>query len=234
MKKKSIMVMASAAGAMLLLGGCASAKTEMKQQESQAGHALHEAAARNPYVIPAENGAKTMTTNRNGSTTNGMGTTVYSMIGSSGLHSAGFSAHLESRLSGVGISDVRVFVFDDTVVLATAKKGPSASQYDDVQRTLLSSNEGLSGKGAAPGRGLGGMSGTDTSNHDNLALAAGQIQNFMGGKVKVLTVESAEAVRTIEQIRTDATADKLSPAKIAGEIQALLQIVESQGGSNHE
>ncbi|REE92736.1 hypothetical protein A8990_10334 [Paenibacillus taihuensis] len=226
---KSKLMIVSAAGALLLLGGCATAKTEVKQQSANAAHKLHEAAARDPYVIPSAHGVKTMTTNRQGSTTNGMGTTVYSMIGSSGLHSTGFSAHLESRLSGVGISDVRVFVFDDTVVLATDKRTPNASQYDDVQRKLLSPNEGISGKGSTPGHGLGGMSGTDTSSHDNLTLAADKIQEFMGGKVKVYTVESAKAVQTIEQIRADATADKLAPAKLAGEIQSLLQIVESQG-----
>ncbi|AZN39968.1 hypothetical protein [Paenibacillus albus] len=223
-------MMASAAGVLMLLGGCASTHTEMKQQGTQAEHMLHEAAVRDPYVIPSAHGVKTMTTNRTGSTTNGMGTSVYSMIGSSGLHSSGFSAHLESRLSGIGISDVRVFVFDDTVVLATEKRVPNASSYDDVQMKLLSPNEGISGKGSTPGHGLGGMTGTDTSSHDNLTLAASKIQDFMGGgKVKVLTVESAKAVRAIEQIRADATADKLSPAKIAGELQTLLQIVENQG-----
>ncbi|SEO12952.1 hypothetical protein [Paenibacillus sp. OV219] len=227
---KRMTMMASAAGVLLLLGGCASTNTEVKQQGTHAEHMLHEAAVKNPYVIPSANGVKTMTTNRSGSTTNGMGTTVYSMIGSSGLHSSGFSAHLESRLSGVGISDVRVFVFDDTVVLATDKRVPNASRYDDVQMKLLSPNEGISGNGSTPGHGLGGMAGTDTSSHDNLTLAADKIQDFMGGgKVKVLTVESAKAVQTIEQIRADATADKLSPAKIAGELQTLLQIVERQG-----
>lgn len=228
MKSKSKFIFVSAAGALLLIGGCANTNS-VKQQSTHAEHMLHEAAARDPYVIPSAHGMKTMTTNRHGSTTNGMGTTVYSMIGSSGLHSTGFSAHLESRLSGAGISDVRVFVFDDTVVLATDKRVPNASQYDDVQRKVLSPNEGSSGKGSTPGQGMGGMTGTDTSSHDNLALAADKIQEFMGGKVKVYTVESAKAVQTIEQIRADATADNLSPAKLAGEFQTLLQIVESQG-----
>ncbi|PWW02886.1 hypothetical protein DFQ01_108164 [Paenibacillus cellulosilyticus] len=211
----------------MLLYGCASAPGDNVGIHS--AHSPHAASVKNPNVIPSENGEKTMTTNRHGSTTNGMGTTVYSMIGSSSLHSTGFSAHLESRLSGAGISDVRVFVFDDTVVLATAKKVSSASRYDEVQQKLLSSNEGMSTTGTTPGKGLGGITGTDTTDHDNLSLAANQIEGFMGGKVKVLTVESAKAVQLIEQIRTDATADKLSPAKIAGEIQTLLQLVESKG-----
>ncbi|MBD3919227.1 hypothetical protein H8B09_10725 [Paenibacillus sp. PR3] len=228
MRMKSMTTVVSTLGAVLLLSGCASTANE-ENVGIHTAHSPHAAAVRDPNLIPSENGMKTMTTNRHGSTTNGMGTTVYSMIGSSGLHSTGFSAHLESRLSGAGISDVRVFVFDDTVVLATAKMVPSASQYDDVQRKLLSPNEGSSGKGSTPGEGLGGIKATAASSHDNLALAAKQIEGFMGGKVKVLTVESAQAVQMIEQIRKDAAADKLSPAKIAGEIQTLLQIVESKG-----
>ncbi|GMK40828.1 hypothetical protein PCCS19_38840 [Paenibacillus sp. CCS19] len=226
MRMKSMTTVIAALGALLLLYGCASTGDNVGIHTERG---VHESAVRNPDIIPSHDGMKTMTTNRNGTTTNGMGTTVYSMIGSSGLHSTGFSAHLESRLSGVGISDVRVFVFDDTVVLATAKKVSSASQYDEVQQKLLSPTEGSSGTGVTPGEGLGGMKGTDTSSHDNLTLASKQIQNFMGGKVKVLTVESAKAVQLIEQIRTDATADKLSPAKIAGEFQTLLQIVERSG-----
>lgn len=228
MRMRSMTTIATTVGALLLICGCASTGENVGIHTA---HSPHAAAVKDPNVIPSQNGMKTMTTNRQGSTTNGMGTTVYSMIGSSGLHSAGFSAHLESRLSGVGISDVRVFVFDDTVVLATAKKVSNASKYDKVQQKLLSSNEGFSSTGTTPGEGLGGITGTDTSNHDNLSLASKQIENFIGGKVKVLTVESAKAVQTIEQIRTDATADKLSPAKIAGEIQTLLQIVASKGSS---
>lgn len=228
MRVKSMTTVVSTLGSILLLSGCASTPKE-ENIGIHTAQSPHAASVRDPNLIPSENGMKTMTTNRHGSTTSGMGTTVYSMIGSSGLHSTGFSAHLESRLSGAGISDVRVFVFDDTVVLATAKKVSSAARYDEVQQKLLSSNEGLSGTGSTPGKGLGGMTGTDTSSHDNLALAAKQIESFMGGKVKVLTVESAKAVQTIEQIRTDASADKLSPARIAGKIQTLLQIVESKG-----
>jgi len=126
-------------------------------------------------LIPSENGQKTYTTNNLGQTTYGLGTSVYSMIGSSGLHANGFSAHLESRLSSAGIADVRVFVFDDSVVLATAKREPSASSYDELQRKLLNQNEGMSTTGTAPREGLGGVKGSG-GQHDNLSNAAAHIK----------------------------------------------------------
>ena len=216
------------AAAALALAGCANANGPSPNPQSEAAqkqqaHMLHD-----PSIIPSENGPKIHTTNENGKTTYGMGTSVYSMIGSSGLHSNGFSAHLDSRLSGIGIPDVRVFVFDDTVVLATEKLTASSSQYDDVQKKLLNQNEGLSGKGYTPDGGLGGMSGTDKSSHDNLTMAASQIKTFMGGDVKVLTVTGTKAVKTIERIREDALADNLSPDKIASGIRELLTLVKAE------
>ncbi|MDQ6419519.1 hypothetical protein RB620_08745 [Paenibacillus sp. LHD-117] len=224
--------MVAALAAMLLMSGCNAAMDSDKTdiEAHSVDHEGHAKMLRDPNVIPSENGIKQQTTNRQGSTTNGMGTSVYSTIGSSGLHATGFSAHLESRLSGAGIPDVKVFVFDDTVVLATAKRTASASHYDSVQMKLLSPTEGLSGQGTAPGQGLGGMSGTDESAHDNLSMAAEQIKGFMGGgDVRVLTVESDKAVRMIDKIRKDATAAKLSPAMVAADIRSLLELVQRGG-----
>ncbi|OBZ11210.1 hypothetical protein [Bacillus sp. FJAT-26390] len=222
---RKLLVLTSAALA-LALTGCATGtapKPQTKAEVKQQAHMLHD-----PNIIPSEGGPKLHTTNEHGKTTYGMGTSVYSMIGSSGLHANGFSAHLESRLSGIGIPDVRVFVFDDTVVLAAEKHAASASQYDSVQRKLLDQTEGLSGKGYSPENGLGGISGTDKSSHDNLAMAASQIKTFMGGDVKVLTVTGAKAVKLIEQIRTDAMAKNISPDKVANGIRELLRLVKAE------
>lgn len=221
-------VLAATLAALLLLNGCSTAK-DTDNADTNVGHTADHASEmkmqRDPSLIPSENGVKQQTTNREGNTTSGMGTSVYSMIGSSGLQATGFSAHLESRLSGAGITDVKVFVFDDTVVLATAKREASGSESDSVQSKLLSPYEGLSGQGTASGQGLGGMEGTDTSPHDNLSLAAARIQGFMGGgDVRVLTVVSEQAVRLVDKIRADATADKLSPAVIAADIRTLLEL----------
>ncbi|WP_139991096.1 hypothetical protein [Paenibacillus paridis] len=213
----------------LALSGCASAAPNPPQTKAltkEEAHMLHD-----PSVIPSENGIKHHTTNKNGQTTSGMGTSVYSTIGSSGLHSNGFSAHLESRLSGLGISDVRVFVFDDTVILATQKLTSSGSAYDSVQKKLLNQTEGMSAKGYSPEDGLGGVSGKDTSSHDNLSMAASQIKKLMGGDVKVLTVTGERAVKAIEKIRTDALATNLSPDKIASDIRELLRLVQAGSGN---
>ncbi|MBD2870633.1 hypothetical protein [Paenibacillus arenilitoris] len=227
-RSRTLLVLAAAACA---LTGCANAPApapesrQQTEQQVQQAQALHD-----PSVIPNAAGPKFRSTNEHGNTTYGMGTSVYSMIGSSGLNANGFSAHLESRLSGAGIPDVRVFVFDDTVVLAAEKREASASQYDDVQRKLLNRNEGLSGNGVSPGGGLGGMKGADAGSHDNLSMAASRIKAFMGGDVKVLTVTGKKAVRTIERIREDALAEEMSPAKIASDIRVLLELVKAGGG----
>lgn len=226
---RKLLVLTSAALA-LAFTGCANGtapNTQTKSDQQQQAHMLHD-----PSIIPSEGGQKLHTTNKHGKTTNGMGTSVYSMIGSSGLHASGFSAHLESRLSGIGIPDVRVFVFDDTVVLAAEKHTASASQYDNLQRKLLDHTEGLSGKGYSPEDGLGGNSVTNEGSHDNLAMAASQIKTFMGGDVKVLTVTGTKAVKVIEQIRADAMAKNISPDKVANGIRDLLRLVKAEQRSS--
>ncbi|MGO4369648.1 hypothetical protein [Paenibacillus sp. 2TAB19] len=214
----------------LTVAGCASSITDEPKTHVQSDHAQHAKMLSNPDVIPSENGPKQFTTNKQGHTSSGMGTNVYSMIGSSGLNASGFSAHLESRLSGAGIPDVRVFVFDDTVILAAEKREASASKYDAVQRKLLDQTEGLSSKGYSPGTGLGGMNGTDQGSHDNLSMAASQIKTFIGADVKVLTVTGPRAVRAIEQIREGALADNISPARLAASFRTLLELVLAGNG----
>ncbi|WP_337104246.1 hypothetical protein [Paenibacillus sp. YIM B09110] len=214
----------------LTVAGCANSIADEPKTHVQSDHAQHTKMLSNPDVIPSENGPKQFTTNKQGHTSSGMGTNVYSMIGSSGLNASGFSAHLESRLSGAGIPDVHVFVFDDTVILAAEKREPSASKYDAVQRKLLDQTEGLSSKGYSPGTGLGGMNGTDHGSHDNLSMAASQIKTFIGADVKVLSVTGPRAVRAIEQIREGALADNISPARLAASFRTLLELVLAGGG----
>lgn len=224
--KKTTTFLSVALAAFTLAGCSYGTSPNMNAQSAQSTQSPHHAKAlHDPSVIPSETGPKVHTTNKHGKTTNGMGTSVYSMIGSSGLHSNGFSAHLESRLSGLGISDVRVFVFDDTVVLAAAKRETSASQYDELQMKLLNSNEGMSSNGVTLD---GGVKGKDTGKHDNLSMAASQIKSLMGAEVKVLTVTGDRAVKAIEKIRTDALAKDLSPSVIASDIRVLLELVEKE------
>lgn len=212
--------------ASLTLTGCAGEAPPYSQLQSKSVPKQHAKMLHNPSVIPNEAGPKFHTTNEHGNTTYGMGTSVYSTIGSSGLHSNGFSAHLESRLSTLGISDVRVFVFDDTVVLAAEKREASASQYDGNQKKLLTPMEDQSGKENSSMSGHTEMKSTDTSSHDNLSMAASQIKTLIGGDVKVFTVTGKKAVKAIEQIRADALAKDISPDKIASGIRVLLKLVK--------
>ncbi|MDQ0114813.1 hypothetical protein [Paenibacillus harenae] len=213
----------------LTIAGCSNGMADEPQTQVQSDHAHHAKTIHDSSVIPSENGPKQYTTNKQGHTTSGMGTNVYSMIGSSGLNASGFSAHLESRLSGAGIPDVRVFVFDDTVILAAEKREASASEYDAVQRKVLDQTEGMSSKGYSPDSGLGGMKGTDQGAHDNLSMAASRIKSFIGADVKVLTVTGPKAVQAIEQIREGAMADNISPAKLAASFRTLLELAIAGG-----
>jgi len=214
------------AAAAIILAGCTNgtAQNNMNAKAVSPPTAQpHAKALHDPSVIPNEYGPKLQTTNKHGNTTNGMGTTVYSTIGSSGLHSTGFSAHLESRLSGSGISDVRVFVFDDTVILATETRGAAASQYDPVQQRLLGQTDGLSTKNTYE---MKSFAAAESGASDNLMMAASKIKELLGADVKVLTVTGAKAVKAIENIRTEAQAEKMSPDRISDGIEDLLELVE--------
>ncbi|WP_168119650.1 hypothetical protein [Paenibacillus sp. HB172176] len=230
MKKPIRMAILSFAGATLLYG-CGDYDGQVEQMRNmQIMNAEHAKAVKNPSLIPSQDGMKTYTTNEKGHTTYGLGSSVYSLIGSSSLHAAGFSAHLESRLSGDGVPNVRVFVFDDSVVLATEKLEPSATQYDEAQQRLLGSDSGLAANGSSADSGKLRKQDAGNANLDNLAMAAQLIEGYMGGAVKVMKVEDAEAVKLIEAIRMEAAADEMNAAEIANDIGQLLQIVKERGG----
>jgi hypothetical protein len=179
-----------------------------------------------PSVIPSASGYKTQTTNEHRSTTNGLGTSVYSLIGSSSLHSDGFSSHLESRLNGEGIDGVKVFVFDDTVILATEKRQPTAAQLDPVQQKVLSPTGGQSGRGPEPNRDVGTY-GSDKTGTDNLTQAEQRIKGIMGGNVKVLTATGAKAVETINRVRANAASD-VSSQSVSDDLRMLFKMTSDQ------
>jgi hypothetical protein len=211
-------------GAVTLLTACQQRSTE-NQVNTRSAPVQQLTHINSASVIPSENGHKTQTTNERGSTTYGLGTSVYSLIGSSSLHSDGFSSHLESRLSGEGISGVRVFVFDDTVILAAESRQASASQYDPLQQKVLSSTGGQSGKGPEPNQDIG-TQGSGKTADDNLAQAEQRIKPIMGGNVKVLTVTGSEAVEAINRIRKN-TAASASPQVISDDLRTLLKLTAS-------
>jgi hypothetical protein len=209
-------------GVITLLTACQqrNIQNETNVQSLPTGHIVH---LNNASVIPSENGLKTRTTNEHGGTTYGMGSSVYSMIGSSGLHSDGFSSHLESRLNGEGISGIKVFVFDDTVILATKNRQNTSSQYDSMQQKVLSNTGGLSGEGPEPNSDVG-TQGSRKAADDNLQQAEKRIKAIIGGNVRVLTATGAKAVEIMDRIRNKAAAS--SPKEVSDDFQSLLKIVE--------
>jgi hypothetical protein len=179
-------------------------------------------------VIPSQHGPKQHTTNEFGGTTYGLGSSVYSLIGSSGLHSHGLSSHLESRLGGAGIGGVKVFAVDDMVIVATKKKEITSARYDELQQKVLSNTGGQAGKGREPGRKMSTKGEAGGTEDNNLDMAAAWLREHMGGTVQVLTVESPRAVEAIERIRSRADDKPASPLALSNDIRTLLQIAMSE------
>lgn len=148
-----------------------------------------------PDIIPGVSRDKKDTTNNSGSTYSGMGQNLYSTIGTSGVHEGGISSYFESILEGEGITGVKVFVVDDSVILARNKAENTSHEYDSMQRNLLSNTEGMSGKGEPDGAGNGAQM------YDNLGQAMEKMDEMFNGNVKVLTVTNPESADLIEGIK---------------------------------
>ncbi len=148
-----------------------------------------------PDIIPGVSRDKKETTNNSGSTYSGMGQNLYSTIGTSGVHEGGVSSYFESILEGEGITGVKVFVVDDSVILARNKAENTSHEYDSMQRNLLSNTEGMSGKGEPDGAGNGAQI------DDNLSQAMKKMDEMFNGNVKVLTVTNPESADLIESIK---------------------------------
>jgi hypothetical protein len=198
--------------------------SDVNQVKTQSAPVGHDAHLKHPDVIPNQFGPKIRTTNEQGNTTYGLGTSVYSLMGSSGLHSNGFSSHLESRLSGEGIDDIKVFVLDDSVILATEIRHATSAQLDPMQRKVLSPTGGQSATGPEPNNDVG-TPGSGKVADDNLSQAVQRIKEMMGGDVRVLTVTGARAVRTIDRIRTNTTAGGSSQA-LSDDLRSLLKMAK--------
>jgi hypothetical protein len=192
---------------------------QVNVQSTPLNHTSH---MNNPSLIPKIDGPKIRTTNEYGNTTYGLDSSVYSLIGSSSLHSDGLSSHLESRLSGEGINGVQVFVFDDTVILAAESRYPTGSNYDPMQQKVLSDTGGMSAKGKEPNRDFG-TNGAGNVTNDNLREAEQRIRTIMGGNVKVLTTTGPKATEIINRIRTN-TLSSSSSKVIADDLQKLLKM----------
>jgi hypothetical protein len=153
-------------------------------------------------VIPSVDRTKKVTTTANGTTFNGMGTNVYSSIGSSHLHSGGPSTRLEAQLNAAGIHGVQALVLRDAVVICPAtSRSLSINQMDPMQAHLISSFTGSSARGnehATPG--TAGTLGT-SDRKTTFQHARAQIQRLYGKNTRVLTVTSRAGIEAFEQVK---------------------------------
>ncbi|TLS52647.1 hypothetical protein FE782_08420 [Paenibacillus antri] len=210
-----------------LASGCAGNDRTAADNEQVVPHEGHDDGAGTSAhggdigVIPSVSGPKTHTTNERGRTTSGMGTSVYSMIGSSGLHEGGVSSHIESRISAEGVEGVEVFVIDDTVILAREKSSNVSNRYDALQNEVLSPTQGMSGKGA---RGEGTKT-ERSAEDDNLAIAKKQVEAMFDNHVRILTATDAKAVELIERIQSKMAASA-SGRSVAEDVSELLELAK--------
>ncbi|MEH6904493.1 hypothetical protein [Neobacillus drentensis] len=174
-------------------------------------------------VIPSVDRAKKKTTNRSGQTTSGVGTNVYSLIGSSGLHDGGISSHLESRLSGEGIPGIKVFVLDDTIILARAKPEVTSTRYDELQNKVLKNTSGSSGKGN-----LDGVDPEKLNNDDNLDRAKELMDKAFNGHVQILTVTNPKALPLIDGIKANIKSKTPTYSKLSSDINTLIKMTREK------
>lgn len=193
----------------------------MQSMSEEAGVPKH---LHDPGTIPSYGGEKTQTTNERGSVSSGMGMNIYSTIGSSGLHGGGISSHIQSRLDSDGIEGVRIFVIDDTVILAQMEDSVSANQLDDLQWKLLSPTKGMSGKGET----IDGLRGTDKGQSQNsLEQAKRRINQMFNNDIQILTVTNPEALDLIDRITGKLRTSPTDP-QIPQDISKLLNMAQKQ------
>lgn len=224
----------------LFLTACAGQQNGIDEtvKAEEGKHGTHGSPATNVYdksvstrnlndtlIIPSENGEKRQTTDEHGGTSQGTGTNVYSLIGSSGLHDGGISSHLESRLGGEGINGIKVFVLDDTVILARATPEVTSTQYDSMQEHTLNGVDGMSRKD---------QNQKDTPNKagqeedDNLIKAKSFMNKVFNGNVQTLTVTNPEAVKLIEKIKNDIKADSVPYDAVSKDIITLIKMTKEK------
>ncbi|WP_045521485.1 hypothetical protein [Neobacillus niacini] len=179
-------------------------------------------------IIPSENGEKRQTTDEHGGTSHGTGTNVYSLIGSSGLNDGGISSHLESRLGGEGINGVKVFVLDDTVILARATPEVTSNQYDSMQEHVLNSVDGVSRKDQNK-KVPANMNNTAAQDvDDNLDKAKSYMNKVFNGNVQTLTITNPEAVVLIEKIKNNLKADSVPYDTVSQDIITLVKMTREK------
>lgn len=176
-----------------------------------------------PLLIPSESGDKKETTNEYGGKYKGMGNNIYSTIGSSGIHEGGVSSYFESVLKGEGITGVKVFAVDDSIVLARNKPETTSHEYDDVQRKVLSGTQGQTGK-EEPQPQEQKMEHGNNDKLDNLNQAQEMMDDMFNGNVKILTVTDPKAIDLITNIKKSIESSDYQ--KASNEMVQLLNMAE--------
>lgn len=223
-------------GMLFILGAC-SAQNEGKENKvgaqnldyhnqsiNKKGNGGHYGNKNSVHVIPSIDRAKKRTTNEHNQTIRGMGTNVYSLIGSSSLHDGGISSHLESRLSGEGIPGIKVFVIDDTIFLARAGQEVTSTRYDELQSKVLKGTSGQSGKGTQDGVDTGRQLNSD----DNLDQAKEVMSKAFNNQVQILTITNPKAMPLIDRIKANIKADKPNYAGLSSDINTLVKMAREK------
>lgn len=226
----------------LFLSACAGQQNGVEEVKAEEGrhdtHEVHESvydksvSAKNlndGLIIPSEHGEKRQTTDQHGGTSQGIGTNVYSLIGSSGLHEGGISSHLESRLGSEGINGIKVFVLDDTVILARATPEPTSNQYDSMQKHVLNGVDGMSRKDQNTKESADTLNTATTPDEDdNLDKAKSYMNKVFNGNVQTLTVTNPKAVELIDKIKTDLLRDPVPYETVSQDIVTLVKMTREK------
>lgn len=224
-------------GVMLLLSACTHqaaptqpapvqpAKTKT-QSVSPSSHPKQSAGT----VIPSVDQHKKTTTNQHGTTYSGMGTSLYSTIGSSGMHGGGPSTNLEARLNAANIHGVQALIVNDAIVIApSSAKSQSVNHMDPMQAHLISSYAGSSSRGPeGPGTttGTSGTLGTKDHSH-SLAQARTQIARIYGTEAKVWTVTTKKGIDALERVKKNMH-DNKQDANMAADIATVMKEAKRQ------
>lgn len=230
----------------LAMTACGNQPKVQDQSETKSAEHAHE--LEGSTHIPGYNedtgrmeGSTAKANNADGNVSKSMGTSVYSLIGSSSLHDGGISAHLQSRLSSAGVEGIDVLVLDDTVILGRAEKKIVATDYDPMQHKVLNGTAGTSATGVAregrpaeklPGaqdqatkmNGTKGTSGSaNQASSDNLEEARRQISSMFDGHVRILVTENPEAIKAMERFKKEMQASSRSIEKLSADMGLILK-----------
>lgn len=179
-------------------------------------------------VIPRFNGEKVRTTNQNGTTYSGMGSGIYSRIGTSSLHDTPESITLENRLEAAGITGVKVLALGDSVYIGDPEKHMHTRNSKPQPHKVLSPQEGASGKGYMSPKGTGYSIGSRDITETNASLVRQEVEGVYGKKVKIYTVHHPSAIKAIERVKTAMRAGT-PMKKLSGDMQTIKKNAKLHG-----